>query len=145
MIVELTENMIQDAFAKTGIDQKYYPQYYAMAKNRYEAFQKDDPDSEETPESECNAIASLNVADDYIFIYSTEKDKGHCHEWCHSYAFDFLSGGTIDMHVQAALKSLNEDEKNRELEIHANSIKDNPRIIESYLSRLKRRKKAKDS
>lgn len=137
MVVELTEKIIQDAFAKTGIDQKYYPQYHSMAINRYEAFQNDNPDSEETPESECNAIVSLKLADEYISIYATETKKGHCHEWSHFYAFDCLSIGTDDMHLHSAFDSLEENERERELEIHAKSINNDPVFVEYYISVFK--------
>ena len=46
MIVELTEKMIQDAFAKTGVDQKYYPQYEAEAKRLYKDHLEDEPDDD---------------------------------------------------------------------------------------------------
>ena len=40
MITELTDKLIQDAFAETGIDPKYYPQYEAEVKRRYKALQE---------------------------------------------------------------------------------------------------------
>lgn len=137
MIVELTEKMIKDAFAKTGIDQKYYSQYHSMAINRYEAFQNDNPDREEAPESECNAIVSIKLADEYISIYATETKKGHCHEWSHSYAYDCLSIGNENMHLHTAFDSLEENARERELEIHAKSINNDPVFVEYYISVFK--------
>lgn len=66
MVIELTDKMIQDSFAKTGIDQKYYPQYEAEAKRRYKSYQEDEPDQEGVPFEKSNAFYSLEDTDYYI-------------------------------------------------------------------------------
>ena len=129
MIVELTENMIQDAFAKTGIDQKYYPQYEAEAKRRYKAYQEDEPDDENTPFEKSNVYGSLDDTDYYIGCYVNEREKGHGHNWAHLYALYFVLEENEEFALKDTLEDLEEDEKERELEIHANSVKDAPELI----------------
>ena len=66
MIVELTEKLIQDAFSKTGIDKKYYPQYEAETKRCYAALQNADPDDEESTENDNNVKARIDNTNEYI-------------------------------------------------------------------------------
>ena len=66
MIVELTEKLIQDAFSKTGIDKKYFPQYEAETKRCYAALQNADPDDEESTENDNNVKARIDNTNEYI-------------------------------------------------------------------------------
>ena len=131
MIVELTENMIQDAFAKTGIDQKYYPQYETEVKRRYNALQKDDPDYEGSPDED-NAHSSINLTNEYIVYYVAEIEKGHCQQWAHSYAFYSVSGEDEYWIVRYALDTLEENERDKELDIHAKTINEDHVFIVRY-------------
>ena len=137
MIVELTEKMIQDAFAKTGVDQKYYPQYEAEAKRLYKDHLEDEPDDEETPFEKSNVIRSLKETDCYIAYYVEEREKGHSQNWAHTYADNNVWGGKEDEIVQDVLDSMEEKERERELEIHAKSINNDPVFVEYYISLFK--------
>lgn len=139
MVVELTEKMIQDAFAKTGIDQKYYPQYEAEAKRRYKAYQEVEPDNENTPFEKSNVFDSLDDTDYYIGCYVNERKKGHSHKWAHLFARYFVTEENEEFALKDTIEDLEEDEKERELKIHANSVKDAPELIGSNV-RLFRKK-----
>lgn len=133
MNIELTEKMIQDAFAKTGIDQKYYPQYEAEAKRRYEALQKENPDYEESPDED-NAHSSINLTNEYMVYYVAEIEKGHCYEWSHSYALYSIWPENEYTIVSNALDSLKNDERKKELELHAKTIKKDPIFVDCYIN-----------
>lgn len=133
MIVELTEKMIQDAFAKTGIDQKYYPQYEAEAKRRYNALQEEDPDHEESPDMD-NAYISIDLTNEYIVYYVAEIEKGHCHKWSHSYALNSIWPENEFTIISNALDSLKNDERKKELELHAKTIKKDPIFVDCYIN-----------
>ena len=133
MIVELTEKMIQDAFAKTGIDQKYYPQYEAEAKRRYNALQEEDPDHEESPDMD-NAYISIDLTNEYIVYYVAEIEKGHCHKWSHSYALNSIWPENEFTIVSNALDSLKNDERKKELELHAKTINKDPVFVDCYIN-----------
>ena len=133
MVVELTEKMIQDAFAKTGIDKKYYPQYEAEAKRLYKDHLEDEPDDEGTTFENSIVIRSLKETDCYIAYYVEEREKGHSHNWAHAYADNKVWGGKEDEIVQDVLDSMEEKERERELEIHAKSINNDPVFVEYYI------------
>ena len=132
MIVELTENMIQDAFAKTGIDQKYYPQYEAEVKRRYKALQEDDPDYEESPDKD-NAHISIELTNEYIVYYVAEIEKGHCQQWANLYAFYSVSRENEYWIVRYALDAIEKNERDKELDIHAKSINTDPIFVDRYI------------
>ena len=132
MIIELTKKLIQDAFAKTGLDLKYYPQYEAEVKRRYASLQKDDPDYEDTPEEESNAICSLELTDEYIAIYVKEIERGHCPQWSDVYAKNSVLGESEYWIARLAYDAVGEADKGKELEIHAKSINGDPVFIERY-------------
>jgi hypothetical protein len=132
MIKELTEKLIRDTFAKTGIDTKYYPQYEAEVKRRYASLQKDDPDYEDTPEDESNAICSLELTDEYIAIYVEEIEKGHCPQWSDVYAKNSVLGESEYWIARLAYDAVGEVDKGKELEIHAQSINEDSVFIERY-------------
>ncbi len=135
MIFQLTDRMTQDAFAKTGIDEKYFPEYEAEVNRRFKALQNDCPDDDETIYDDCNALASLNLTDDYIRFYVEEAEKGHCHKWCDSVAKEGVTYGNDECIYRIAYDNLESDEeKSRELDIHTNSLSNDPIFIERYKS-----------
>ena len=132
MIIELTEKLIQDAFSKTGIDKKYYPQYEAEAKRCYAALQKADPDDEGSTENDNNVKASIDNTNEYIVFYVSEIEKGHSHAWSNTYAHHSVWGEDDYWIVQYTLESLEVNDRNKEFEIHANSIIEDPIFVNRY-------------
>lgn len=127
--VELTETMIRDSLNKTGVDEKYYSIYEAEAKRCYDSLMKDCPDDDDNIES------SLSLTDDYIKFYVEEAEKGHCHKWCDSVAKEGVTYGNDECIYRTAYDSLDSDEeKERELDIHANSLSDDPIFRDRYKS-----------
>lgn len=131
MMTELTDKLIQDAFAETSIDPKYYPQYEAEVKRRYKELQKEDPDYEESPDKD-NAHVSIDLTNEYIVYYVAEIEKGHCQQWAHSFADNLVLEENEESAIRSALEELNEEDKQKELEIHANSINIDPVFVERY-------------
>ena len=128
---QLTEAMILTSFEETGIDEKYYPIYAKIAKRFFEDLSKEGSNEEEQTEEDNYAISSLNLADEYITYYAKEAEKGHCEQWCDTIAdkgeddywayhdaYDFIE---------------NEEEKEKELSIHAKSLSDDPVFVERYI------------
>ena len=132
MIVELTEKLIQDAFSKTGIDKKYYPQYEAEAKRCYAALQMADPDDEESTENDNNVKASVDNTNEYIVFYVSEIEKGHSHAWSNTYAHHSVWGEDDYWIVQYTLESLEDDEKETEFEIYATSLSKDPLFVNRF-------------
>ena len=129
MDVELTDTMIRDSFNKTGVDEKYYSIYEAEAKRCYDSLMKDCPDDDDILES------SLSLTDDYIKYYVEEAEKGHCHKWCDSVARICIQEGKEDWIYRDVYDGLESDEeKNRELDIHTNSLSDDPIFRDRYKS-----------
>lgn len=127
--VELTDTMIRDSFNKTGVDEKYYSIYKAEAKRCYDSLMKDCPDGDDNLES------SLSLTGDYIKFYVEEAEKGHCHKWCESVAKEGITYGNDECIYRTAYDSLESDEeKIRELEIHTNSLSDDPIFRDRYKS-----------
>ena len=131
----LTNAMIEEAFAKTGVDRKYFPQYEAEAKSYYEGLTKDQVfdvgDDEEDADEENYAEGSLDHADKYIRFYATEREKGHGHKWAHFYALGGISGDEVEYWINE-VQFDDIKEKDRELVIHAQSINDNPVFVERF-------------
>ena len=128
---QLTEAMILTSFEETGTDEKYYPIYAKIAKRYFEDLSKEGSNEEEQTEEDNYAISSLNLADEYITYYAKEAEKGHCEQWCDTIAdkgeddywayhdaYDFIE---------------NEEEKEKELSIHAKSLSDDPVFVERYI------------
>ena len=127
----LTEAMIRTSFEETGIDEKYYPIYAKIAKRFFEDLSKEGSNEDGQTEEDNYAISSLNLADEYITYYAKEAEKGHCEQWCDTIAdkgeddywayhdaYDFIE---------------NEEEKEKELSIHAKSLSDDPVFVERYI------------
>lgn len=128
---QLTEAMIKTSFEENGIDEKYYPIYDKNAKRYFEDLSKEGSNEEEQAEEDKYAISSLNLADEYITYYAKEAEKGHCEQWCDTIAekveddywayrdaYDFIE---------------NEEEKEKELLIHAKSLSEDPVFVERYI------------
>lgn len=126
---ELTDLMIRQSFEKTGVDQSYFPIYEAEAKRCFLALEKDCPDEDD------NAESSLSLTDDYIKYYVEESEKGHCCKWCASVAEKSVTGGDEDGIYRDTYDSLDSaEEKERELNIHTNSLSEDPIFRERYKS-----------
>ena len=78
MDFQLTDVIIREAFAKTGVDMKYFPVYETEIKRRCEALQNDLPDDEDS--TEVDTSDSLRLTEDYIKYYIAEIEKGHSHK-----------------------------------------------------------------
>ena len=128
---QITEAMIRTSFEETGIDEKYYPIYDKIAKRYFENLSNEGSNEDEQTEDDNYAVSSLNLADEYINYYVKEAEKGHCEQWCDTIgdkaendywayhdAYDFID---------------NEEEKERELSIHANSLSEDPVFVERYI------------
>lgn len=125
----LTDSMIHQSFEKTGVDQSYFPIYEAEAKRCFLALEKDCPDEDD------NAESCLSLTDDYIKYYVEESEKGHCCKWCASVAEKSVTGGDEDGIYRDTYDSLDSaEEKERELNIHTNSLSDDPIFRERYKS-----------
>ena len=66
MDFQLTDVIIREAFAKTGVDMKYFPVYETEIKRCYEALQNDLPDDEDSTEEDNTVFYSLRLTEDYI-------------------------------------------------------------------------------
>jgi hypothetical protein len=119
----LTNAIIEEAFAKTGVDRKYFPQYEAEAKRRYELFRKDFPEDEDPTYEDNNANKSIILTNDYIAFYVHEAEKGHCHKWSDSVARARVSGEhEFNVYYDAYSSIENDVERERELRIRAKSL-----------------------
>ena len=128
---QLTEAMIRTSFEKTGIDEKYYPIYVIIARRYFEDLSKESSNVEEQTEEDNYAISSLNLADKYISYYAKEVEKGHCEQWCDTIA----EKGEDDYWAYRDAYDFieNEEEKEKELLIHAKSLSEDPLFIERYI------------
>ena len=129
---QLTDNLIRDAFLKTGFDEKYFPVYEEKVKQAYGELQQDLPDDEETTDEESNVFSSIRRANDYIAYYVEEIEKGHGDTWSASIADNRGIEDEFDT-VQEAYNTIeNEDEKEKELDIYINSLSEDPIFRERY-------------
>ena len=128
---QLTETMILTSFEKTGVDKKYFPIYDNIAKRYFEDLSNEGSDQDEQTDDDNYAVSSLNLANEYISYYVREAEKGHCEQWCDTIAdkgendywayhdaYDFID---------------NEEQKEKEFSIHANSLSEDPVFVERYI------------
>ena len=128
---QLTEVMIRSSFARTGVDEKYYPIYDNIAKRYFGDLSNEGSNEDEQTEDDNYAVSSLNLADEYITYYEKEAEKGHCEQWCDTIA---EKGETDYWAYRDAYDFIdNEEEKERELSIHANSLSEDPIFVERYI------------
>ena len=119
--------MICHSFENTGVDKKYFPIYEAEARRCFLALEKDCPNDDD------NAESSLELTDDYIKYYVEESEKGHCYKWCASVAKNSVTGEDEYYIYREAYNCLDSvEEKERELNIHMNSLSDDPIFRETY-------------
>lgn len=131
MIIPLTDSLIRESFDKTDLSEKYYPVFSKEVYRCYESLQKDMPDDEETTYDDSNVKECLIAATEYTSIYSKEIEKGHCEAWALSFARNFTKGESEA--VRSALDSIDtEEERDRELNIHAESINPDPIFKKRY-------------
>ena len=136
---ELTDSIIHELFEKTGVDEKYYPYYETELKRRFYDHRKEfpyvedeDEDERAIDEEEINSI--ITRADIYIKSYAIEREKGHCHQWANYVAKEKVFWEDDDRIYQGAYESIDsKEEKEKELEIHANSINSDPFFKEIYV------------
>ena len=128
---QLTEAMIQTSFEETRIDEKYYPIYDKIAKRYFEDLSKEGSNEDGQTEEDNYAISSLNLADEYITYYAKEAEKGHCEQWCDTIA----DKGEDDYWAYRDAYEFieNEEEKEKELLIHAKSLSEDPVFVERYI------------
>jgi len=128
---QLTEAMILTSFENTGADKKYFSIYDNIVKRYFKDLSNEGSNEVEQTEDDNYAVSSLNLADEYINYYVKEAEKGHCEQWCDTIAdkgendywayhdaYDFID---------------NEEQKEKELSIHANSLSEDPVFVERYI------------
>ena len=122
-MIQLTDDLIKDAFVKTGFDEKYFELYKDDVIRRYNKLQHDCPDDEETPDKVSNVIESIRQADIYITFYIKEAEKGHSESWASSYAENRISTEDETDLIKVAYNSVGDDEqKEKDLDIYVNSL-----------------------
>lgn len=133
-MIQLTDELIRDAFLKTGFDERYFPVYEEKVKQAYDELQQVFPDDEETTDEESNVFSSIRRANDYIAYYVEEIEKGHSDKWAASIADNRGVENEFDT-VEEAYNSIeNEDEREKELDIYINSLSEDPIFRERYKS-----------
>lgn len=128
---QLTEVMIRSSFEKTGVNEKYYPVYNKIVKRYFEDLSNEGLDQVEQTKDDNYAVSSLNLADEYIYYYVKEAEKGHCEQWC-----DIVADESDDDYKRycIAYNSIeNEEGREKELRIHANSLSEDPVFVERYI------------
>lgn len=124
-MIQLTDELIRDAFLKTGFDEKYFPVYEEKVTQAYNELQEDDPDDDETTEKESNVMSSIRITDDYISFYVEEFEKGHSERWAVTFADTRCSEFNELYWIQEAYDSIDDkDQKEKDLDIHINSLSD---------------------
>ena len=133
MDFQLTDVIIREAFAKTGVDMKYFPVYETEIKRCYEALQNDLPDDEDSTEEDNIVFHSLRLTEDYIKYYIAEIEKGHSHKWSHFYSLEEVSGMFDYECIERTLNQIGSDEeKEIELNIHIRAIDEDPIFVKRY-------------
>jgi hypothetical protein len=128
---QLTEAMIQSSFEKTGVDKKYFPIYDNIAKRYFVDLSNEGSDQDEQTDDDNYAVSSLNLANEYISYYVREAEKGHCEQWCDTIA-DKAENDYWAYHDAYDFID-NEEQKEKELSIHANSLSEDPVFVERYI------------
>ena len=128
---QLTEAMIRNSFEKTRVDKKYFPIYDNIAKRFFEDLSNEGSGQDVQTEDDNYAVSSLNLADEYIYYYVREAEKGHCEQWCETIADK--AGNDYWAYHDAYDFIDDEEEKERELSIHANSLSEDPVFVERYI------------
>ena len=132
-MIQLTENLIKDAFVKTGLDEKYFTVYEKEVKSAYNERQQDEPDDDETTEEKSNVMSSIRHANEYIAFYVEEIEKGHSERWAATYADNRCYEDNELCWVQDAYNSVEDDEqREKDLDIYVNSLSEDVIYRERY-------------
>ena len=131
---QLTDNLIKDSFAQLGIENDFFPVFEKEARRTYEELQKDEPDEETTKYEDTNVCFSIEQAREFVLCYVKEIKNGHCDNWADAYARSYVYWKySDDVSAHEALQAIEgSEEKEKELEIHANSINEDPVFRERY-------------
>lgn len=133
-MIQLTDELIRTAFAKTGFDEKYFPVYEGKVKQAYNELQEDVPDDDETTEQESNVLGSIRQANDYIAYYVEEIEKGHGDTWAASIAENRGIEDETDIVKEAYDSIADKEKREKELDIYINSLSEDPIFRERYKS-----------
>lgn len=142
-MIQLTDEFIKSSFEKLGLDEKFFPFFDKKSRDTYDSLQQDSPDDDEVPEEDSNVIMSLRLASTYTTIYAKEIEKGHSDKWATVFAnnqydpsniFNQLLLNYNDIISEAYNSIDSNEEKERELDIHINSLSDDPIFAERYKS-----------
>lgn len=126
-MITLTEDLIRKSFLKNDIDEKYFSAYKTEINRCYNKVMS------EMPEDDDNAEYSIQHTDDYIKYYAQEIEKGHNDLWSSHFALSIVYNYSYDRAIWNAMEALEtEKEKEKELDIHAKSISNDPTFIEIY-------------
>lgn len=130
---QLTCDMIQNAFRQTGVDATLFSKYEAFIKEQYEVIQREQPDDEGTPFEDSNASWCLQHSCSYIVSYAKEIEKGHGENWADAYARNSFDKNVKDFTAYNTWISIQDpEEKERELDVHANWLSKDPVFKEIY-------------
>lgn len=129
---QLTEEMIRSSFEETGVDEKYFSIYNRIAKRYFDDLSNESSNEDEQTEEDNFAVSSLNLADEYLSDYVREAERGHCEQWCDIVADE--SDDDYNKRYCIAYNSIeNEEGREKELRIHANSLSEDPVFVERYI------------
>ena len=131
---QLTEELIKESFAQLGIECDFFPVFEKEARSAYEELQRDEPDEETTEYEDTNVCFSIEQAKNFILCYVRELKKGHCIKWADAYAKSSVYWNySDDDSAHEALQAMEDyKEKERELEVHANAINNDPVFKKRY-------------
>lgn len=133
-MIQLTDNLIRDAFLKTGVDEKFFPVYEREIKLAYDELQQDLPDDEETSDEESNVFSSIRLANDYIACYVEEIEKGHGDKWASSIADNRCEEHEFYIIEEAYNSIEDKEQREQELDLYVNSLSGDPIFRERYKS-----------
>lgn len=130
---QLTDNMIEMAFDKLAVKEKYFDRFKKEVERCYVELQRDCPEDDDDPEEESNADASIRISKEFMEYYVSEKEKGHCDKWSEAYAKSSLLGTEEYRSYREAYDAIEDDEeKEKELDIHVASMSDDPLFRKRY-------------
>ena len=136
--MQLTDNIIHDSYLQLGLDDKYFPIYEEEVKRCYAELQDGCPDDEDTSDDDSNVMGSIQLSNQYIECYAGEIEKGHGEKWASVFTRNFVIGEKDDIVVYEALKAVEDKaEKEKELDIHAKSLNEDPIFQQRYKTLVK--------
>lgn len=131
-MVQLTDKMIEVAFGELAIDGKYFDKFKEEVERCYSELQRGCPEDDDDPEEESNADASIRLSKEFMEYYVPEKEKGHCEAWAEAYARSNLPGMEEYSSYRNAYYALEEEVREKELDIHVASMSDDPLFRKRY-------------